>query len=231
MLTIAQKPPSTLTEDAYQRIRDDIVHGRLAAGEKLRIEGLRKAYGIGPTPLREALSRLSADGFVSAEGQRGFSVTPLTAEDLEDVTSMRVLLENRALQNSILKGDDDWEANLVAAFHRLSRIETSEGERDPVEWERRNAEFHQALIGACRSRWLRRFAAILYDQHRRYRHLARTHLKGRDVHAEHKAIYEAALKRDVEAACAANERHIRATIDTLRDLIPEEDQKVSQSKR
>ncbi|BAO43859.1 GntR family transcriptional regulator [Thiolapillus brandeum] len=223
MLTSAKKQPTTLTEDAYLRIRNDIVQGRLTAGEKLRIEALRNTYGIGPTPLREALSRLLSDGFVTTEGQRGFSVTPLTAEDLEDVTSMRVLLENRALQNSILKGDDNWEANLVAAFHRLSRIETSEGERDPVEWERRNAEFHQALIGACHSHWLRRFAAILYDQHRRYRHLARARLKGRDLHAEHTAIYEAALKRDVEAACAANERHIQATFDTLRDLISEED--------
>jgi len=223
MHTTETKQPSTLTENAYQQIRNDIVHGRLEAGEKLRIEGLRKTYGIGPTPLREALSRLSADGFVSAEGQRGFAVTPMSAEDLEDVTSMRILLENQALEKSILKGDDRWEANLVAAFHRLSRIETSTGQRDAEEWERRNAEFHQALIGACRSRWLRRFAAILYDQHRRYRHLARSRLQGRDLHAEHKAIYDAALERNAKIACAANQRHIMATIDTLHDLIPTND--------
>lgn len=222
MLTLSQTPPATQADEAYQQIRNGIIHGELPAGEKLRIESLRKHYGIGPTPLREALNRLASDGFVSAEGQRGFTVTPLTIEDLEDVTQMRVLLENRALERSIERGDDDWEARLVAAFHRLRKIEADQPleERNPDEWERRNAEFHDALIGACRSRWLRRFAGILYDQHRRYRHLARAHLQGRDVHAEHLAIYEAALERDAKKACAANERHIMATIETLRDLIP-----------
>ncbi len=218
-MMLTTKPPTTQSEDAYRQIRNDIIHGKLAAGEKLRIEALRNHYAIGPTPLREALNRLAADGFVTVEGQRGFTVTPLSVEDLEDVTQMRVLLENRALERSIERGDDDWEANLVAAFHHLSLIETANTRRDPDEWERRNAKFHNALIGACQSRWLRRFSGILYDQHRRYRHLARAHLQGRDIHGEHQAICEAALARDATAACAANESHIMATVGTLRDLI------------
>ncbi len=221
MLSPTLKPPTTQSEEAYRQIRADIIEGQFEAGQRLRIEALRKQYGIGPTPLREALNRLSADGFVLAEGQRGFTITPLTLEDLEDVTQMRVLLENRALERSIECGDDDWEAQLVAAFHRLSLIETSPEGRDLDEWEKRNAEFHHALIGACHSRWLKRFANILYDQHRRYRHLARAHLGNRDLHAEHQAIYDAALARDVKKACEANEAHIMGTVETLRELLPD----------
>lgn len=215
--------PRTLTDQAYQQLRDDIVHGHLAPNTKLRIESLRKQYGVGATPLREALSRLSADGFVTIEGQRGFKVADMTPDDLEDVTNLRVVLESQALTQSILKGDDGWEASVVAAFHRLSKLEESEGERDIHDWEKRNADFHNALIGACRSTWLRRFYDTLYDQHKRYRNLARsdTHAR-RDIHAEHEAIYKAALARDVDAACKANEFHIRETADVVKRLMLDE---------
>ncbi|WP_078119103.1 GntR family transcriptional regulator [Thiosocius teredinicola] len=215
--------PKTLTDQAYQQLRDDIVHGHLAPNTKLRIESLRQQYGVGATPLREALSRLSADGFVTIEGQRGFKVADMTKDDLEDVTNLRVVLESQALTQSIVKGDDTWEAGVVAAFHRLSKLEESEGDRDINDWEKRNADFHNALIGACRSKWLRRFYDTLYDQHKRYRNLARsdTHAR-RDIHAEHEAIYKAALNRDAEAACKANEFHIRETAEVVKRLMLDE---------
>lgn len=213
----AKPQPSTLAEKAYLQLREDIAHGQLEAGSKLRIEQLRDHYGIGPTPLREALSRLAADGFVTTEGQRGFRVAQMSPEELEDITNMRILLENQALRRSILTGDDNWEANIVGAFHRLAKLETSsQKERDIGEWERRNSDFHDALVTACRSIWLRRFSSVLYDQHKRYRNLARAgRFVGRDIHAEHRAIYEATLARDADAACAANEQHIRATANSL----------------
>ncbi len=215
--------PKTLTDQAYQHLRDDIVHGHLAPNTKLRIESLRQQYGVGATPLREALSRLSADGFVTIEGQRGFKVADMTKDDLEDVTNLRVVLESQALTQSIVKGDDTWEAGVVAAFHRLSKLEESEGDRDINDWEKRNADFHNALIGACRSKWLRRFYDTLYDQHKRYRNLARsdTHAR-RDIHAEHEAIYKAAMNRDAEAACKANEFHIRETAEVVKRLMLDE---------
>lgn len=215
--------PRTLTDQAYQQLRDDIIHGHLAPGTKLRIEPLRKQYGVGATPLREALSRLSSDGFVTIEGQRGFKVADMTPADLDDVTNLRVVLESQALTQSILKGDDSWEARIVAAFHRLSKIEESDEERDLAEWEARNNAFHDALTSACHSKWLRRFYTVLYDQHKRYRNLARSDTHGiRDLHAEHRAIYDAALARDAEGACKANEYHIRQTAEVVQRLMHDE---------
>lgn len=215
--------PKTLTDFAYAQLRDDIVHGRLAPDTKLGIESLRKQYGVGATPLREALSRLTANGFVKSEGQRGFRVSDMSQEDLEDVTSLRIVLESQALTQSILKGDDEWESRVVASFHRLSKIEKSDADRDMQDWEKRNSDFHDALISACSSKWLRRFYITLYDQHKRYRNVARSdnHVM-RDLHAEHKAIYDAALNRDIKAACQANEQHIRATAGVVARLMREE---------
>lgn len=220
-LSLDKETHRTLKDLAYSQLRDDIVHGHFGPGTKLRIEQLREHYNMGATPLREALSRLTADGFVNAEGQRGFKVADITLDELTDITNLRVHLENLALQNSILKGDDHWEGRVVSAFHRLSKIECVEHPDLPV-WEQRNRDFHFALISACTSKWLLRFYSTLYDQHKRYRNIARIAPSGwRDVHAEHQEIYDAALARDVERACQANEQHIRRTADVTGQVLAE----------
>ena len=85
--------PRTLTDQAYQCLREDIVHGRFQPGEKLRIEHLKRLYDVGATPLREALYSLSSDGFVQVQGQRGFRVADMSLEELRDITDLRVVLE------------------------------------------------------------------------------------------------------------------------------------------
>ncbi len=211
----------TLTDRAYQRLREDIVHGRFNPGEKLRIEGLKQAYEVGATPLREALYRLSADGFVNVQGQRGFRVADMSLEELEDITNLRVVLEGMALTQSVENSDDDWESRVVAAFHHLTKAE-SQQDPDIQEWEVRNRDFHLALVSCCDSPWLMRFHEILYDQHKRYRNLARIDRSSRrNVHDEHIAICDAALAKDVEALRAANEQHIRATAEITGRILAE----------
>ena len=70
-------------DDGYRRIRTDIVFGRLRPGQKLRLEGLKEDYGVSVSTLREILNRLAAEGFVLAEGSRGFEVAPISAENLQ----------------------------------------------------------------------------------------------------------------------------------------------------
>ncbi len=215
--------PRTLVEGAYLQVRRDIIEGRLAPGEKLRVEHLKDRYGIGAGTMREALALLLSDVLVVAEGQRGFHVAPISLADLEDLTNTRVLLETNALRQSIKNGDDEWEAGLVARFHKLSNSEERLGNaaNGVREWEDRNCSFHEALTAACDSRWQRYLIGLLYRQSERYRHLAITSKSmTRDVHAEHTAIMEAALKRDAEHACRALEQHIRLTVDSIRLLTP-----------
>ena len=120
---------------------------------------------------------------------------------------------------AIRLGDDAWEAAIVAAFHRLGLVEDATGrplEGRVDEWELRNQDFHDALIAACPSRWLKHFRSILYHQHERYRRLSLSHgSTKRDVRAEHRAILSAVLQRDENRAAELIERHIAATRDML----------------
>ncbi|MDD2815576.1 MAG: FCD domain-containing protein [Thiotrichaceae bacterium] len=221
--TDADEAPRTLVEGAYLQVRRDIIEGRLVPGEKLRVEHLKDRYGIGAGTLREALALLLSDALVIAEGQRGFHVAPISVRDLKDITHMRVLLETHALRQSIAKGDDEWEAGVVAAFHKLSNTEERLGHISNVrEWEQRNRAFHESLIAACDSRWECYMIGILYRQSERYRHLAIvSKAVPRNVHNEHTKIFEAALKRDAETASHALEQHIRLTFDSINLLVPE----------
>ena len=216
-----QNGAKTLSDQAYLKLRSDIIHGALQPDEKLRIEHLRGEYGVGASPLREALSRLTADGFVTAEGQRGFRVAPMSEEDLADITRLRILLEKQALSQSIEHGDDAWESRIVATFYQLEKVEESE-DRDPTEWELRNHDFHEALIAGCTSKWLRRFYGILYDQHKRYRNVALSTEIPRDLHQEHEELRNAALARDTKRACDAIEQHIMRTAEITLNVLREE---------
>lgn len=212
--------PKTLVESAYRALRRDIIEGSLAPGEKLRVEHLKDNYGVGAGTLREALSLLISDALVVSQGQRGFRVAPVSLEDFEDITRNRVMLECEALRQSIAMGDDTWEADLVAAFHRLSKAEEKRiGSEAREEWEERNRIFHEVLIAACPSRWLKYFLAILYQQAERYRRLS-LYLQPipRDIHSEHEALLRAAINRDADKAAEILSEHILLTFRSVQAI-------------
>jgi len=212
--------PGSQIEAAYWRLRDDIIAGLLAPSEKLKIEHLRRTYGFGASALREALSRLVSEGLAETEAQRGYWVSPVTREELADITAARKVIEIEALRQSIEFGPLEWEARVVAATHSLERVETSmtEATRDVIMgWEQANRRFHMALISGCPSRWLIRFTERLYDQSQRYRHrtVLRRPIPRRGLSAEHSEIVEATLKRDAERACTLLSRHIENTANVV----------------
>ena len=206
-------PAATLAEALHERLRQDIILGVLPPSAKLKLEKLSKAYEVSVNTLRETLSRLAADGLVVAEGQKGFAVLPVSDEDLRDITEMRQLLECHALKQSIAAADLDWEARVVGAHHKLSKVEERD-ESDPdahgEDWERAKREFHEALISNCRSRWLRLYLRAMYDHSRRYRMLSlKTKPFPRSQSAdEHRQILDAAIKRDSDRASSLLADHI-----------------------
>lgn len=214
--------PKTLVEAAYNQLRRDIIEGVHPPGEKLRVEHLKDQYEVGAGTLREALLLLVTDALVVAQGQRGFRVAPISIADFEDITRTRVLLETEALRQSIALGDEAWEADLVAAFHRLSRAEQKLADHDAnatEEWEKRNRAFHEALIAACPSRWIRHFQHILYQQSERYRRISLFRQPiARDIHAEHQSIFDATLARDATRATSILTEHILRTLDAVKRM-------------
>jgi DNA-binding GntR family transcriptional regulator len=207
----------TLAVQAFDRLRADIISAKLKPGEKMLVEHLRETYGVGATPLREALSKLTSLELVTAEGQRGFRVAPVSIENLLDITKTRAWVEGAALRSAIARGDRAWEAEIIAAAHRLRGCPKQEGEKLSDEWYRGNREFHDALVGACQSRQTMVFRAQLYDLSDRYRRLSVQHgLGGRDFDAEHQRITDAALARDADAAITFTAEHF---VETTRVIL------------
>src|SRR5437667_11104268 len=126
-------------EKTYRRIRTDIVFGKLAPSAKLKLDRMREEYGASVSTLRELLNRLASEGLVVAEGQRGFEVAPVSAQNMREIAELRLLLESHALTQSFRAGDVDWEGRVVSAHHKLSLIEKRllSGDRADAEtWKR-----------------------------------------------------------------------------------------------
>lgn len=207
----------TLASQAQGLLRNDILSGDLLPGERLRTKDLQTRYGVGLSPLRESLQRLSTEGLVVLDEQRGFAVAPISLEELKDVTTARAALESAMLPLAIELGNADWEGDVVAAFHRLSRTPLPTGaDSDAGQWELRHRAFHHALLAACGSTWLLRIHGQLVDQTERYRklrmkHYAKSTSAARDVNAEHQALMDAVLQRDTEKAVVLMREHLQAT--------------------
>jgi DNA-binding GntR family transcriptional regulator len=206
---------TTHASSVYERIRADILAGKLRPGRRLQIKAMMESYTVGQTPLREALNRLSADGLVAVEDQRGFTVPGISAEELRELTRTRCWLEERALRESIAAATEAWEEAVLVAGHRLLRTPRGLDSDDPAVdalWEERHRAFHDLLVGQCGSRWLVGFCAQLTDRHQRYRKLAaRRAFPRRDVKAEHQGIMDAVLLRDADLAVARLVAHYTAT--------------------
>lgn len=205
----------TLIERTYGLLREDILNGRLVPGEKLLVEHLKLRYDVGAGTVREALSRLVSEAIVTAEGQRGFTVAPISIEDLTDVTNVRVSVETEALRLSIRNGDAGWRQRLSEAWERLSALEQPLKDENVQRWEAANAAFHEALLSACGSPWTLRLVRQLTQHAERYRRYAIGLHSGRDVHAEHRQIFDAAIAGQDARAALALEAHIRATPELI----------------
>ena len=217
----ARLPSRTLATDLFEQLRSDILHNRLDPGSRLRFKDLRERYQSGLSPLREALMRLVSEGLVVLEDHKGFRVASVSREEMQDIANTLLELEAIAIRMAVEKGDDRWEADIVARFHELSKRQmfAADGTLD-TEWEARNVAFHESLYAACGSPSLKLVCHVLYERHSRYRRL-RTRDTGnpdRDVSKEHEALMRATIERDAPAAVALLRHHRSATLgDVLAD--------------
>src|SRR5688572_8048495 len=205
---------TSIADRAYDQIRGDIVFGRLSPGARLRLDRLAGDYGASVSTLREILSRLSSEGLVIAEGQRGFQVAPVSPAGFEDVAAMRLLLETYALPSSFAAGDLEWESRVVAAHHKLAFMERRmiAGEREGTQlWKRYDREFHQVLIEACGSETLLDLYGGVFDQYLRYQMVAVV-FRGEIAAREHRILLECTLSRDAGQACRVLDRHVNGCV-------------------
>jgi DNA-binding GntR family transcriptional regulator len=207
--------PETIGESVYRRIRSDIIFGILPPGQKLRLERVGESYGTSISTLRELLNRMCAEGLIIAEGQRGFEVAPVSADDFRQVAELRLLLESHALRQSFTAGDLDWEGRVVSAHHKLAVMEKRmlEGARENQQlWKQCDWDFHHALISACGSDALLQTHALIYDRYLRYQMIAVV-FRGAIAAREHQELLESALARDWQRAQALMVSHIEGCVE------------------
>src|SRR3954468_4066695 len=200
------QPALSAGDSGYRRIRSDIIFGVLNPSGRLKLESMKEDYGLSVSTLREILNRLASEGFVVAEGQRGFEVAPVSIQNLRELAQLRILLEHHALAESFRAGDVEWEGRVVSAHHKLAATERailSEGD-DPELRKRYDGEFHQALISSCGSRELMQTHAVIFDKYFRYA----LQYRGSATAEQHRALLDCALQRDAEGAKRILSEHI-----------------------
>lgn len=205
----------TTGERTWRRIRTDILFGRLAPGQRLKLDRLKVDYRVSVSALREILSRLVSEKLVLAEGQRGFQVSQVSAKDLREIAALRLLLEKHALEQSFASGDMEWEGQVVAAHHKLALMEERmrAGERDAVEtWKLYDWQFHQALIFGCGSRTLMQTHGAVFDKYLRYQLMALS-FRGDVAAKEHRLLLDCALRRDAAKAGEVLEAHVNGGVE------------------
>jgi DNA-binding GntR family transcriptional regulator len=215
----ADRSTITLSEKAFRILRQQILNGDIPPGEKLRVEALQREHALSSSPLREAINRLIAERLVIADNHRGFRAAPMSAADLNDITSLRLVLEPAALGQAIANGTDEWEGRVVAAFHRQERVREriAGGEITfNAEWTSRHKEFHMALISGAASTRLLATCSNLFDESERYRRFsALNRTQVRDTCSEHRRLMETALLRQAELSASLLREHIVLTAQSI----------------
>lgn len=211
----------TQGERVYAALRADILTGRQPPATRLPFGELTARYGASMGVVREALSRLTAEGLVQAQAQQGFRVMPLSIDDLRHLTDARSVIETFVLKEAVTHGGVGWESQVVATHHRLERTEqmdSDDPDRLSDDWAAAHSEYHRTLLAGCPNPRLRAVAASLRDSAELYRRwsvpFAHEH---RDIASEHRAIVGAVLSHDGDAAAALLALHIRHTSRVLID--------------
>ena len=200
----------TLVSHVTEALARRIISGELAPGEKLRQDHVAAEFGASHVPVREAFRRLEARGLATSAPRRGVRVSPLDASSIREATEMRAALEALALRHSVGRiGETD-----IAKARSASR--EAERSQSILVFEAANRRFHLALTAPCA---MLRLMAAIADLHlvcARFLFAVWRDLDWRlRSEEEHRAILDAALRGDGEAAAALVGRHIVAAGEAL----------------
>ncbi|MCS5720773.1 FCD domain-containing protein [Herbiconiux sp. CPCC 203407] len=214
----------TRADELYELLRSEIFLGRLEPGKRLKFPELSEAYGTSVGPVREALTKLTAERLVTLQPHLGYAVASLSAGELTELTTARVDIEGLAFGHAIQEGGDGWESEVVAAHHLLNlrdRDIAAKGRGD--DWYLAHEAFHAALLAGCGNHRLIEIARGLRAETELYRRWAAPLLaeNDRDPVAEHKALADAALDRDLDRGVRLLREHIAFTTQMLlSELLP-----------
>jgi DNA-binding GntR family transcriptional regulator len=215
---------ASLTQGAYEALRSFVLSGAIRPGGKIKIRDVGDRLQFSQGAIREALSRLTSEGFVTAVPQKGFRVCEISAAELKDLTSARLHIESLCLQRSIELGDVSWETNLLASYYELARTLERAGDGDEPRmrdaWSQLHRVYHERLVAASDSPVMLRLRHQLYMQAERYRRISvPMQVSRRDTNSEHLEIMEASIGRNIKRATECLSDHLNLTTKILLDSL------------
>lgn len=213
---------TTQVDQVVARLTEDIIACRLLPDAKLHIASLAEQFGVSLGAVREALAALAAEGLVVAQPQKGYRVSPISGKALLHLAQARVEIECLCLTEAIKHGDLQWERRCQVALAELKRTRPRKSVVDEaarMSRIRAHDDFHFALVSGCPNEWLLRIQHSLYQQSERYRRLTNVikSSQPRDIDAEHEALLEIVLARDVGSACSLLSQHLMQTAKAALD--------------
>jgi DNA-binding GntR family transcriptional regulator len=200
--------PRTAHSYAYEALRGRILTGELRPGTPLIQANLAKELGVSMTPVREALRDLATEGLVTLLAHKGAAVTSLDLDDAKEIHTIRLKLEPDATRMAV-------DHVSLDVLNRAEELYSVLSETADHRWVVCNRDFHKLLVSPAPSPRLVGILNSLLEAAALYVPLAITHRVGPDPQVEHRAILDAYLRRDPEAAAAAVEAHIKSSIHSL----------------
>ena len=208
---------TTLSEGAYQAIRRRIITGALPPSSKLVVATLADALKLSATPINEALAALEREHLVTYLPHRGYFVSSVTAENVEDVYSIREVFELLAVR-AAAQNADKATIERLGAILRGARESIRTG--DTTAFSDLDLEFHSVIWSSTNNSLAMRIGELIGGQIRLLvATTARAPGRFRGAYEEHFDVYRAIKNRDPAAAAAAMRRHIRTAKIALRRAV------------
>lgn len=215
---VGVRGPDTTQEHAVEWLRRAIVAGELRPGERVPQEEIATRIGISVVPLREALRVLEGEGQVTYRPRRGYFVTELRIEDLEEIYALRELLEARAARHALARLDDEGVERVVRAAADCA--DTAEA-GDVAQTLAANRRFHFALLDAPGQPHLLKLIRALWDATEAYRALYYNAPEERSAAVEaHDRIVAAVHARDAGRLVRELDAHRAAALAALAQILP-----------
>lgn len=191
-----EKTIPTIQRVVVDSIRESILDGSLKPGDRLVQDEIAAHFGVSRIPIREAFRTLAAEGLVTFEQRRGVIVTELTKADVEEIMTIRAVLEGLACRAAAQRATSE---QLESIHECLKGLE--EARHEPEKYYHLNSAFHAAILEASHQPHT---AALVMKFRNMMETVARLYLDpvGRVeiVHTDHRSLYEALLHHDPDEA-------------------------------
>lgn len=213
---------ATLADHAYRQLRAAIVSRELKPGEKLVVRPLEERLQLSPTPIKAALIALEREGFITSVPHRGFFVTEVTAEDMQEIYELREALEAIAARKAAERTDREALADRLKTLldQQFDRVEAG----DLVAYSDLDLDFHRAIWASASNRRLLSAVENLVAQVR-FGSGTSSRLEGRLPKAlrEHVAIIAAIRNGDAAVAAEKSRQHVRLSGEAFAQYFARQD--------